>query len=286
MRGTLSQVERERTAIVRFALMLVIACLAIVTGIATLKPQVPDAIIPALTVTSLVGCLYVIAKERALLQRHRQLLDELVNSERHIERLEVNVMEGRTALEGEQARAGELEVRLRELTALYRAIAAVNAIAEPDGAADSVLAAALDLVGADTGSIMLVDEAGENLVIAAARGLSRAVVLSTRQRIGEGIAGWVAREAAPLLLNGTAQGDERFHNVADREMQVRLSMCVPLQLCGRVTGVINFGVTLKGGKESFSEYDLRLAAIFAQHAAVALEYARALVFAAEPALVP
>ena len=38
MKGTLSQVERERTAIVRFALMLVIACLAIVTGITTLKP--------------------------------------------------------------------------------------------------------------------------------------------------------------------------------------------------------------------------------------------------------
>ena len=109
-------------------------------------------------------------------------------------------------------------MRLRELTALYRAIAAVNAIAEPDAAADSVLVAALDLVGADTGSIMLVDEEGENLVIAAAEGLSRAVVLSTRQRIGEGIAGWVAREAAPLLLNGTARGDERFHNVADREM--------------------------------------------------------------------
>jgi len=49
---------------------------------------------------------------------------------------------------------------------------------------------------------------------------------------------------------------------------------VPLLLRGEVLGVLNLSLTSKALKDSLSDYELRMAAIFAQYAASAVENAR------------
>jgi signal transduction protein with GAF and PtsI domain len=217
-------------------------------------------LIPALTGLCLCACLYVIAKERLLKRLQGELIDEVVEKEKQVA--------------DEKARASSLESRLKELTDLYRAISAVNAAVDPNRTHDTVLRAAIQLVGGDSGSIMLPDSGGEYLTIASAEGLSPAIVAQTRQPIGKGIAGWVAENLQPVLVNGAADGDDRFIDITKREVKVSFSLAAPMVLRNKLIGVINLGSKDDETRSGFTDYDLRIVTIFAQHASVAIENAR------------
>ena len=47
---------------------------------------------------------------------------------------------------------------------------------------------------------MLLDEDEEYMVIAAAEGINQEVIAETKQRIGDGVAGWVVEHKKPVLL--------------------------------------------------------------------------------------
>ena len=103
-----------------------------------------------------------------------------------------------------------------------------------------VLSLVVEQTASDAGSIMLLDETAGELRIAVAEGLSADTVRTTRQRLGEGIAGTVARDGKPLVIQAddvatgiTGAGVER-----DRP-RIRAAMCAPVMAGGRVLGVIN-----------------------------------------------
>ncbi len=254
----LSHIENQRTQLLQFVLLVMIMVLGVITFLSAFQQR--GYLIPALTGLCLCACLYVIAKERRLKNLQRQLVNEIVEKEKQVA--------------DEKARASSLESRLKELTDLYRAISAVNSVVDPNRTHETVLRAAIQLVGGDCGSIMLPDGGGEHLVIASAEGLSEAVVAQTRQPIGQGVAGWVAENLQPILLAGTADEDERFQDVTEREEDVLFSLAAPMVLRNKLIGVINLGATEDKSKKHFTDYDLRIVTIFAQHASVAIENAR------------
>jgi transcriptional regulator with GAF, ATPase, and Fis domain len=254
----LSHVEKRRTELLQFVLLVTIMVLAVATFLSIRQQQ--GFLIPALTGICLSACLYVIGKEQNLKRLQARLVRELVEKERLVAE--------------EQSKSASLETRLKELTELYRAISIVNSGTDPERTYDTVLRAALELVAGDCGSIMLVDEVGDHLTIAAAQGLDEAVVAQTRRKIGEGIAGWVAEQREPVLLKGKVEEDERFRDIVEREEDVDISISVPLLLRNKVMGVLNLGATQSRRREEFSNYDLRMSTIFAQHATVAIENAR------------
>ncbi len=138
-----------------------------------------------------------------------------------------------------------------------------------------MLRAALELVGADRGSVMLLDELDERLKIVSAQGLSQTIIAQTREKLGQGVAGWVAQERKPVLLDGDAKDDDRFEHTFEMEDDdLHFSISVPLHIRNEVLGVLNMGLTARASKEELSEYELRMATVFAQHAAVAIENAR------------
>jgi GAF domain-containing protein len=92
--------------------------------------------------------------------------------------------------------------------------------------------------------------------------------------MGHGIAGWVAENGEPVLMSGSASDDERFRDALAREEEILYSLSVPLTLRNKTMGVLNLGVTPDQDADEFSEQELRIATIFAQHAAVAIENAR------------
>jgi len=117
-----------------------------------------------------------------------------------------------------------------------------------------ILELAIECTGAQCGSIMLLDEKGRELRIAVAQGLSRETVVSTRQSLGEGIAGKVARDGKPMLISG--EPENAFLKPGRDRSEVKAAMCVPLVSGGRTIGVLN--VSSMRDPQRFHAKDLHL----------------------------
>src|SRR6266550_3247550 len=186
--------------------------------------------------------LYVLEKEVHLRRLTRLLLDERVLT-------------------------AALSNRLKELAALVTVGKAVNSVLNLTQVLDIILSSALELLGAESGSIMLLENPDE-LRAVCVRGNDKA--RDARERVGEGIAGFVAEHREPLLISGAASKD-RFRNVIAQDPPVESALSVPLVNRGEVLGVLNVSAT--EGRD-FTEYDLRALGLFAEHAAVSIANAR------------
>ncbi len=120
-------------------------------------------------------------------------------------------------------------------------------------------------------SLMLVNESNRTLRIAYAKGLDAQVIATTRKRVGEGVAGWVASEGEPLLIKDIGRegifGESSFYP----QYSTKSLMSVPIKVNGQVAGVLNANNKISGG--SFTEYDLALFTTFA--CLVSLSFANA-----------
>ncbi len=106
-------------------------------------------------------------------------------------------------------------------------------------AGDTILRRLLDLctraVGAGGGSIMLFDEASHELYIAYATGLSEGTLHSTRVKLGEGIAGRVARTRQAELVEGVQGAAGRRRDRPD----IATAVTIPLVSGEKLLGVLN-----------------------------------------------
>lgn len=124
--------------------------------------------------------------------------------------------------------------------------------------AAALIAASIDANGA---SIMLVD--GAELHLRASVGLPQAM-LGHRQRIGEGIAGYVAQSGEPMELSGTVR-DARFEST---DPDAGSALVIPLRVADRVIGVLNVKRSAAGA--AFDELERTLVADLAEELAHAV----------------
>ena len=134
----------------------------------------------------------------------------------------------------------------------------------------SMVRVAVNLLNADQGSIMLIDDGGQYLVLAASWGLPEEATQRVRVNIGESVAGRVLATGKPLLL-GQVDG-EAFTNFIPKAKQISSSIVVPLRVQGDAIGVLNLAGS--EDRQPFSEGDLRLAQLFADQAAGVIHRAR------------
>lgn len=155
-----------------------------------------------------------------------------------------------------------------EIATLRRMLAAVSSFADATSHEDLVahiLAASIELVGSENGSVMLFDDRDRSLHIAAATHLPADVVESTAVPLGEGISGWVAQMGKGTVIND-ADG-RRAHTSGRRAM--RSAVCVPMVADdGRLYGVINVGTTTASGV--YTELDVSRLSALGGYAAKAL----------------
>ncbi|HEU0237156.1 MAG TPA: GAF domain-containing protein [Candidatus Limnocylindrales bacterium] len=93
-----------------------------------------------------------------------------------------------------------------------------------------------------------------------------------RTTFGKGFTGWVAQHGEPILV-GNANADPRGATITGTDDVDESMLVVPMRYDETVVGVITLS---KLGIDQFSEDDLRLLMILADHAATALESARLL----------
>ncbi len=160
--------------------------------------------------------------------------------------------------------------RLEHLTELTRHI---NSTLELEKLLDNMLQISTDMLQAEAGSILLLDEDRDELIFAAATGEKKDKLKDIRVPVGEGIAGWVARENKSVLVTD-AQNDPRFFRKVDQKTAFKTTsiIAVPLLTKDKLIGVVE--VLNKKHNQFFNEEDKSLLEAFANQAAVAIENAK------------
>lgn len=122
-------------------------------------------------------------------------------------------------------------------------------------------------------SLLLVDDEKDELYfeIAVGEGVDR--LKDIRLKIGEGVAGWVAKEGIPLLVPDVNK-EPRFSKKIDESSKfvTKSIICVPLKNKGKVLGVIE--LLNKEEQGMFGDEDLTLLTTLADYTAIAIENAR------------
>ena len=136
-----------------------------------------------------------------------------------------------------------------------------------------ILAKVSDLLKPRNWSLLLRDPQTGELYFKAAVGAGSEMLMHLRLKRGEGIAGWVAENNAPLVVPDVAL-DPRFAKRFDQtsRFHTKSILCVPLTFKGRVLGVIEL---VNGeGDGAFGAEDLRILSTVAEFSAIAIENAQ------------
>jgi PAS domain S-box-containing protein len=204
----------------------------------------------------------------------QQLLDELARLRDQVSELERD-QEQRSAHYAARAGRGAsqaLQRRNQELALLDQMTHAFTATLDLDQVILSVLEETrrlLDVVGT---SIWLLDPQAQDLVCWQSTGAGGEIVRGWRLKLGEGLAGWVARSGQTLVVPD-ALADERHFRDVDRRTGVALRsiLSVPLKVKQEVIGVLQ---VLDTEIDRFDGNDLALLEPLAAAAAVAIDNAR------------
>ncbi len=117
-------------------------------------------------------------------------------------------------------------------------------------------------------SIMLRDDITSELTIKSAKGLSDEIVKRTRIKFGDQVAGWVANEGKPVLLEDI-ESDRRFKRRSISQYNTKSLLSLPLKIDDRVIGVLN--LNNKKTAEPFTKKDLNIALILSERISYFLE---------------
>lgn len=210
-------------------------------------------------------------------------LDEAPEDEAGIRFLELLAAQGAVALENArlyaelQASREALRQQVSKLAMFWDVGRAINLIDDRTRLLKEILGRAADIAGAERGSIMLFDEATDELVLHVVRGIDvvteerilSGAVATRRLKRGEGIAGEVAATGEPRIVNQVA-GSSGFVDAG--ASHVSSILCVPLQLHADVIGVLN--ITNKKDGRGFTADDLEIVRHVADQAAAAIHNAR------------
>jgi diguanylate cyclase (GGDEF)-like protein/PAS domain S-box-containing protein len=134
-------------------------------------------------------------------------------------------------------------IELRGTLAIYELTKAVTLFTDKNIVVDKVADSAMAQCQADEVSVMLPADEGDELYVAAVRGDGREHIIGKRVKVGEGIAGWVAKHHELLKLEGNVD-DSRFTPFHPRN-DIKNAVSVPMMAGGKFVGLINVN-SIKG----------------------------------------
>ncbi len=158
---------------------------------------------------------------------------------------------------------------LRTLGKLSQVSMSINQQTDVMQLLDQIMASALICIGADDGTLMLVDEEENELAFVVAHGQIGDKLTQYRIPLGVGIAGWVAEHGKPQIIPNV-YNDDRFSPKIDQAFQFKTHsmLCVPIIYNEKVLGIIQ--VLNKSNRKEFNQADLIMLTIVAQLAADSL----------------
>ena len=163
-------------------------------------------------------------------------------------------------LETAESRASQLQVLSeigREMTSTL----------DLEAALENSMRYAQEMLQAEACILFLMDEEGKELVLKASGGRVMRVK-DVAIRLEEGIAGWVARNKAPLIVNDV-RTNPLYQSAIDAQTGMLTSsvLCVPLEARGEIMGVIE---AINNPHGAFNKTDQQMLSSVASWAAIAL----------------
>lgn len=126
--------------------------------------------------------------------------------------------------------------------------------------------------GPETWSLMMVDDAREDLYYAISVGKNAEAAKDSRIPLGSGIAGWVASEGLPLIIPDVA-ADMRFSGYLKNHPEINLDSiaCVPIRSGDKILGIIQLiNYTL----DRLTDNAISFLYVLSDYAAIAIQNAR------------
>ena len=167
----------------------------------------------------------------------------------------------------------EMEERARQLAVLNEVGSVITSTLDLQTVLDLIMSKAVELLQAEAGSLVLVDQDTGELVFEVTAGPGSANLVGTRLPPDTGVVGAVVREGKPVIIRD-AQLDQRWYRGLDdrTEFITHSIIAVPMISRGRVIGVVQVLNRRDGGP--FDEDDERLLTAFVTNATVSIENAR------------
>ncbi len=188
----------------------------------------------------------------------------------HIARLETFADQTAIALENARLLA-ETEQRANEFTALYKVARDLTTPRDLPTLLQTIVDHAIELLDAPCGYIYLYDATQDDLELAVEVGVD--VPVGARLQMGEGMAGQVARDRQPLIVDDYSAWE--YRSARYEGVPYRATVEVPMLYGGDVIGVL--GVSEVGATtRKFTETDVGLLTLFAGQAAGTVLNARLL----------
>ena len=197
------------------------------------------------------------------LQRGRQITDQETELAQAILSIGAVGLQDAIHVETAEARANQLQVLGeigREMTSTL----------DLEVALENAMHHAQRLLQAEACVLFLLDEPGEKLILKASGG-SQMRIRDVAIGLEEGIAGWVARNRRPLIVNDV-RSNPLYHSSIDGQTGLLTTsvLCVPLETRGQILGVIE-GINHPRGM--FTEGDQQVLSSVASWSAIALDNA-------------
>ncbi|MEW5871995.1 MAG: ATP-binding protein [Chloroflexota bacterium] len=159
-----------------------------------------------------------------------------------------------------------LRNRVNGLESIQRVGRQVTSLLNLDDVLKAVVDAAVELTGAEEGSLLLLDEGSGELYMRASRNFQEDFVRTFRLPIRDSLAGQVLRTGKPVML------DEQTPRKIKTSYLVYTIIYVPLVVQERVIGALE--VDNRQGRKPFTDYHITLVSALADYATIAIENAR------------
>ncbi|MFQ5615573.1 MAG: ATP-binding protein [Anaerolineales bacterium] len=158
-----------------------------------------------------------------------------------------------------------LRKRIIELETLSQVGKSVTSHLDLDQVLTTVIKAAVDLTGAEEGSLLLLDEATGELYMRAALNFQDEFVRTFRLPMQDTLAGQAVRTGKPILLDKQTPEKIKTHYL------VHSLIYIPLKIHDRVIGVL--GADNRSSGMQFTELHITVMSTLADYAAIAIENA-------------
>jgi diguanylate cyclase (GGDEF)-like protein len=171
-----------------------------------------------------------------------------------------------------EAAGTQLTRQSQELNIFHDVAKALTSSLDLDSILQTIMEKMAEYFRPDTWSLLMVDEQKDELYFAIAVGAAAEALKDIRLKVGEGIAGWVAKHGEQVIL-ADVESDPRFAKRIDEatHCETRSVICVPLRSRLRVLGVIQL---VNADISQFNEQEIFFLQALCDYAAIAIENAR------------
>jgi diguanylate cyclase (GGDEF)-like protein len=163
--------------------------------------------------------------------------------------------------------------QVQELSVFHDVAKALTSSLNLDSVLQTIMQKMAEYFRPDTWSLLMVDETTDELYFAIAVGPAADSLKALRLKMGEGIAGWVAKHGESLIVPDVYK-EPRFAKRIDEmtKWQTKSVICVPLRAKHRSLGVIQL---INCPMETFGDNEMFFLNALCDYAAIAIDNARA-----------